>query len=84
MEPFHTFLFGYELAEECHGVTEIHCGMDGFSGWLQSEKGLIMNLNLGWPGMIGTIESDPVRQIELAIDYFAEYAGIQLLAEDTV
>ena len=84
LEPFHNFLFGYEIAEACHDVSDRHIDMGGFSGWLQSEKGLKQNLNLGWPGMIGAIDSDEVRQLELAIDYFAEYAEIQLLAEETV
>jgi hypothetical protein len=82
--PFHNFLLGYELAESCHGVADRHFDIDGFSKWLHSEKGLERNPNLGWPGMIEMFESDGLRQLELVIDYFADYAGIQLIEEESV
>ena len=79
LNPFHNFLLGYELAESCHGVERQDFKMGGFAEWLNSVKGLDQNLNRGWPGMIEAVEDDKILQLKLAIDYFAEYAGIPLL-----
>ena len=81
--PFHNFLLGYDIAENCHDVSERHFSLEGFREWLIANKGL-KESNLGWPGMIEQFEPDDNRQLEIAIDWFSEFAKIPLLDESTI
>ena len=83
LHPLHNFLLGYAIAEDCHDVHESHFPSEGFREWLIAAKGLKESC-LGWPGMIDKIEPDEIRQLAIAIDYFAEYAGIPLVDEATI
>ena len=83
LAPLHNFLWGYEIAEQCHNVRDKHLPKDDFRNWLIIDKGL-KDSALGWTGMINEIEPDELKQLHLAIDWFSEFAKINLLDESTL